>query len=82
MINSPIEQNIFGKSGIYECLHIAKKSLPYEEYKSKALELDHITEGLTGEEVEELVLFTWNRGSFGKILCFLLHFMVLICSIR
>jgi [histone H3]-trimethyl-L-lysine9/36 demethylase len=27
MINGPIEQNIFGKGGVYECLHIQKKSL-------------------------------------------------------
>lgn len=26
-INGPIEQNIFGKGGVYECLHIQKKSL-------------------------------------------------------
>lgn len=30
MINGPIEQNIFGKSGVYECLHIQKKSMSYK----------------------------------------------------
>jgi jumonji domain-containing protein 2 len=36
VVYSPIEQNIFGKGGIYECLHIPKKSLTLEEYKQKA----------------------------------------------
>jgi jumonji domain-containing protein 2 len=27
LVSGPIEQNIFGKGGIYECLHIQKKSL-------------------------------------------------------
>jgi jumonji domain-containing protein 2 len=27
VVYSPIEQNAFGKGGIYECLHIPKKSL-------------------------------------------------------
>ena len=27
IVLGPIEQNIFGKGGIYECLHIQKKSM-------------------------------------------------------
>ena len=35
-INNPIEQNTFGKGGIYECLHIPKKSVSYAEFATKA----------------------------------------------
>jgi jumonji domain-containing protein 2 len=42
-INGPIEQNIFGKSGVYECLHIQKKSLSLKEYRSKVGVFDRIT---------------------------------------
>jgi len=27
IVHGPIEQNIFGKGGVYECLHIQKKSM-------------------------------------------------------
>lgn len=50
-INGPIEQNIFGKGGVYECLHIQKKSLTLKEYKLKTGIFDKITNGLTAEEV-------------------------------
>ena len=49
VVYSPIEQNVFGKGGIYECLHIPKKSLTLEEYKQKATELDKITDGKSVE---------------------------------
>jgi jumonji domain-containing protein 2 len=43
VINGPIEQNIFGKSGVYECLHTQKKSLSLKEYRSKVGVFDRIT---------------------------------------
>lgn len=46
-INGPIEQNIFGKGGIYECLHIQKKSLTLKEYRIKTGVFDKITQGLS-----------------------------------
>jgi [histone H3]-trimethyl-L-lysine9/36 demethylase len=49
IVQGPIEQNIFGKGGIYECLHIPKKSVTLEEYKVKAKELDKITDNMDGE---------------------------------
>ena len=55
MINGPIEQNVFGKGGVYECLHFPKKSLTFEEYKLRTQDLDKITDGLDAEEVESLV---------------------------
>jgi jumonji domain-containing protein 2 len=55
MIPGPIEQNTYGKGGIYECLHIQKKSLTYKEYKKKTVGFDKIAEGKSSEEVEELV---------------------------
>lgn len=33
VVHGPIEQNIFGKSGVYECMHIQKKSMTLGEYK-------------------------------------------------
>lgn len=36
VVHGPIEQNVFGKGGIYECLHIPKKSLTLEQYRTKA----------------------------------------------
>jgi hypothetical protein len=67
MIPGPIEQNTYGKGGIYECLHIQKKSLTYKEYKKKTISFDKITEGKSSEEVEDLVTLS-NYCSFGKIL--------------
>lgn len=55
LIPGPIEQNTYGKGGIYECLHIQKKSLTYKEYKKKTQPLDRIPEGRSPEEVEDLV---------------------------
>lgn len=46
-VNGPIEQNIFGKGGVYECLHIQKKSMTLEEYKQKTGVFDKITKNLS-----------------------------------
>lgn len=54
-IHGPIEQNLYGKGGVYECLHIAKKSMSYEEYQAKAEELDNIVKDMTPDETEETV---------------------------
>lgn len=35
MVQGPIEQNISGKGGVYECLHIQKKSMTLKEYRTK-----------------------------------------------
>jgi jumonji domain-containing protein 2 len=51
MISGPIEQNIFGKGGVYECLHIQKKSMSLKEYKLKMGVFDKITDGLSANEV-------------------------------
>jgi jumonji domain-containing protein 2 len=55
MITGPIEQNIFGKSGVYECLHIQKKSMSFKEYRLKMGVFDRITEGLAPDAVEAMV---------------------------
>ena len=55
MVNGPIEQNIFGKGGVYECLHIQKKSLTLKEYRLKTEVFDKITKDKSPEEVEEMV---------------------------
>jgi jumonji domain-containing protein 2 len=55
MVSGPIEQNIFGKGGVYECLHIQKKSLSLKEYKDKMGVFDKITDGLTPDQVEDMV---------------------------
>lgn len=52
VISSPIEQNTFGKGGIYECLHIPKKSMSFAEFRSKAVELDKITDGKSTDQIE------------------------------
>jgi jumonji domain-containing protein 2 len=46
---------LYGKGGVYECLHIAKKSMSYEEYGQKSEELDEIVEGMSSEEIEDTV---------------------------
>ena len=55
MVNSPIEQNTFGKGGIYECLHIPRKSISFSEFKQKSKEMDKITDKLSADEIEEMV---------------------------
>lgn len=61
IIPSPIEQNLFGKGGVYECLHIIKKSMQVKEYVKKSISFDKITEGKSIEEVEQLF---WKNISF------------------
>ncbi|KRX04851.1 hypothetical protein PPERSA_06485 [Pseudocohnilembus persalinus] len=53
MIPAPIEQNAYGKGGIYEMLHIIQKPTSLKEYKKKAKMNDHYTEGKTIEQVEQ-----------------------------
>ena len=55
MVNGPIEQNIFGKGGVYECLHIQKKSMSLKEYRTKMGVFDKNTDKLSPSEVEEMV---------------------------
>ena len=63
MINGPIEQNIFGKGGVYECLHIQKKSLSLREYKSKMEGFDKTTKQNNSEHIEEMVgLLSFSFG--------------------
>ena len=54
-MNGPIEQNIFGKGGVYECLHIQKKSMTLKEYRTKMGVFDKITSNLPASEIEEMV---------------------------
>ncbi|KAL4483909.1 hypothetical protein ABPG72_013915 [Tetrahymena utriculariae] len=61
MIIGPIEQNPYGKGGIYECIHIMKKSIPFREYKKKARDFDKVTDNKTIEKVEDLF---WKNISF------------------
>ncbi len=68
MVNGPIEQNIFGKSGVYECLHIQKKSMSFKEYKTKLGLFDKITEGLSTDEIEAMV--TMKLWQFWKNIVF------------
>lgn len=46
-VNGPIEQNIYGKGGVYECMHIQKKSMTLEEYKQKTEVFDKITKDIS-----------------------------------
>lgn len=78
IVNGPIEQNIFGKGGVYECLHIQKKSLSLKEYKEKMGVFDRITDELTADQVEEMV--TLPLSSSGRISSSHHHFMELISS--
>ena len=56
-MNGPIEQNIFGKGGVYECMHIQKKSMTLEEYQIKTGVFDKITKDLSADEVEQMVTY-------------------------
>ena len=55
MVLGPIEQNIFGKGGIYECLYIQKKSMTLKEYRAKMGVFDKLSEGCSAAEVEDKV---------------------------
>ena len=56
LVNSPIEQNTFGKGGIYECLHIPRKSMSFVEFRQKSQEMDKITDGRSTNDIEEMVI--------------------------
>jgi jumonji domain-containing protein 2 len=75
-VNGPIEQNVFGKSGVYECLHIQKKSMSLKDYRDKTGSFDRLTSGKQPEEVETMV----SRGlcSFGRASSFRRRCMELI----
>jgi jumonji domain-containing protein 2 len=51
----PIEQNIYGKGGIYEAIHIQKKSMTLKEYKEKVCPFDKMAEGLSVNDAEAKV---------------------------
>jgi len=70
-----------------------KKSIPFKEYKRKAMDFDKITEGKTPERVEDMVrnlslnfslkllnLFNIFIFSFGRISHSVLLCMVQICK--
>ncbi|EGR34612.1 jumonji family protein, putative [Ichthyophthirius multifiliis] len=61
VISDPIEQNPYGKGGVYECVHIMRKSIPFKEYRKKAMIFDKVTNGKSIEEVEDLF---WKNISF------------------
>lgn len=60
MITGPIEQNTYGKAGIYECMHIQRKGLTIAEYKRKVQSCDYGRRGPL-EKVEEDF---WKNLSF------------------
>ncbi|KRX04852.1 hypothetical protein PPERSA_06486 [Pseudocohnilembus persalinus] len=60
-IPSPIEQNLHGKGGIYECLHLIKKSLQIKEFVKRSAKIQPNIEGKTSLEVEKLF---WKNASF------------------
>lgn len=53
-IPKPIEQNAYGKGGIYECLHIVQKSLSMKDYCKRSQQFKSISEGKSVEQMEEL----------------------------
>jgi jumonji domain-containing protein 2 len=55
LVNGPIEQNIYGKGGVYEAIHIQKKSMTLKEYKEKVCPFDKMTEGLSVDDAEAKV---------------------------
>ncbi|CAD8208243.1 unnamed protein product [Paramecium pentaurelia] len=61
IIHGPIEQNVYGKGGNYECLHILKKSMPLKDYRNKQLEIDKQHEKLTSDQYEKLY---WKSLAF------------------
>jgi jumonji domain-containing protein 2 len=60
-VNAPIEQNVQGKSGIYELLLIQKKSMKLNEYRKKVECFDSLTNNKQIEEVEEMF---WKNIAF------------------
>jgi len=61
VVHAPIEQNVQGKSGIYELLLIQKKSMKLAEYRKKVECFDHLTDEKEIEEVEEMF---WKNIAF------------------
>jgi jumonji domain-containing protein 2 len=61
VVHAPIEQNVQGKSGIYELLLIQKKSMKLPEYRKKVECFDHLTDDKEIEEVEEMF---WKNIAF------------------
>ncbi|CAD8109710.1 unnamed protein product [Paramecium primaurelia] len=61
IIQGPIEQNVYGKGGNYECLHIQKKSMPLKDYRAKQTEIDKQHEKLNSDQLEKLY---WKSLAF------------------
>ncbi|KAM3138393.1 hypothetical protein pb186bvf_009479 [Paramecium bursaria] len=61
IIQGPIEQNVYGKGGNYECLHIQKKSMPLRDYRFKQQEIDKQHTNKTPLELERLF---WKSLAF------------------
>eukprot|EP01017_Pseudomicrothorax_dubius_P024046 TRINITY_DN2558_c0_g1_i8.p3 TRINITY_DN2558_c0_g1~~TRINITY_DN2558_c0_g1_i8.p3 ORF type:complete len:108 (-),score=25.87 TRINITY_DN2558_c0_g1_i8:1258-1581(-) len=61
MIPGPVEQNVYGKGGVYELLLIPKKSLHIRDYKRANEKMDKETDGKSVEEVEDRF---WETVSF------------------
>lgn len=49
VLKSPIEQNAYGRGGVYELLLIQKKSLTVGQYKKKVECFENITNGKSVE---------------------------------
>lgn len=52
VLKGPIEQNCYGRGGIYELLLIQKKSMTLGQYKKKTECLDNLSENKSIEEIE------------------------------
>eukprot|EP01015_Nassula_variabilis_P037567 TRINITY_DN9970_c0_g1_i3.p1 TRINITY_DN9970_c0_g1~~TRINITY_DN9970_c0_g1_i3.p1 ORF type:complete len:332 (+),score=49.32 TRINITY_DN9970_c0_g1_i3:65-1060(+) len=61
MVKGPIEQNAYGKGGIYELLYIQKKSMLAKEYRNRTISMDKFAEGKTVEEIEDIF---WKNVTF------------------
>lgn len=57
-VKSPIEQNAYGKGGVYECLHVPKKSMTVEEYRAKVVATEKV---LKGKSLEDAELIFWKN---------------------
>jgi len=61
VVHAPIEQNVQGKSGIYELLLIQKKSMKVNEYRKKVECFDTVVDNKSTEEIEEMF---WKSIAF------------------
>jgi len=61
IVSSPIEQNVYGKGGIYELMMMQKKSMRVQDYRRKIESFDHLTDGKSVEAVEEMF---WKNIGF------------------